>query len=219
MGTDLRDRLDLLPLAARVRLLMDMLDELIEGRDETLRAFRAHADVIPAVAVLIGGVAVIQHGYQRTTKDRDVLLSHRDAPRLADRLMDDPDWERLEIRQYAFRYVPTGVQLDFLVSRDLIQMGRPYFFPEPVDVEQGVGIEGIPVIGFHDLLFLKLLAGRMQDLADIVELCKRNLGQIEPERVLARLHPEDGDLLATFQDLLARAPRELDDERRLGQND
>jgi hypothetical protein len=66
---------------------------------------------------------------------------------------------------------------------------------------------------------MKLLAGRMQDLADIMELCKRHLGDLEPERVVARLEPEDADLRERFLDIWKQAPVELAGEQRLGQQD
>jgi hypothetical protein len=169
--------------------------------------------------LLVGGAAVNLHGYERTTMDRDFLVGYQDARALAERLMDSPDWERLEIREYAFSHLPTGVQVDFLVTRNLITLGRPYCFPDLEQLETAVSIEGVPVIALHDLLFLKLLAGRMQDLADAMELVKRHLHEIEPERVVGRLEPEDSDLRQTFLDLVAKAPIELANERRHGQQD
>ncbi|MEX0586416.1 MAG: hypothetical protein WD176_07220 [Pirellulales bacterium] len=97
-------------------------------------------------------------------------------------------------------------------------MGRPYWFPQPSAVENLPGVEGVPMIGLHDLLFLKLLAGRMKDLADIMELLKRHLDVVNPEAVVARLQPEDNDLRDKFLDILRQAPVELANERRLGQH-
>ncbi len=194
-----------------------MVDDLLSGKDPAIAVLRQHAEVVGARMVLVGGVAVITHGYRRPTKDRDVLVDYRTVSALADRLMDDPDWERLEIRQYAFVHGPTGIPVDFLVSRDLIQLGRPYYFPDVDKVESVGSIEGISVIGLHELLFFKLLAGRMQDLADIMELCKCHLDVIDAERVVGVLEREDDDLRQTFLDLLKKAPIEIANERRLGQ--
>lgn len=106
-----------------------MTREIVSGGDPTLTALKARADIVGAKPVVVGGVAVIHHGYRRTTEDRDVLLHHSEADPLAYDLMDHPDWERLELRQYALLYRPTGVIVDFLVSGYLMQLGRPYFFP------------------------------------------------------------------------------------------
>ncbi|HEX4132205.1 MAG TPA: hypothetical protein VHZ24_19400 [Pirellulales bacterium] len=194
-----------------------MLDDIVAGRDASLEALQIEASAIGVRTVVVGGVAVIRHGYRRTTTDRDVLIDFRDAPRLADRLMESSDWERLEIRQYAFLHKPTNMVVDFLVSGDLVQLGRPYLFPFIDKIETVEPVGGIPVIGLHDLLWLKLLAGRMRDLGDMMELCKLHLGNIEPDRVLASLEPEDDDLRQTMLEIIRKAPIEIANERRLGQ--
>jgi hypothetical protein len=211
--------LDQLPPGAVLQVLLSMVEDITAGKDATLAAFRAHVDAAGARVLLVGGVAVIVHGYRRTTDDRDVLVSHREVQALSERLMNDPDWERLEIRQYAFSYRPTGVHVDFLVSGDLVELGRPYLFPDPYDMESIGGVEGVQAIGLHDLFYLKLLAGRMQDMADIMELCKRHFDVVAPGRVLARLEPHDEDLRNTFLEIVRKAPIELANERRLGQQD
>jgi hypothetical protein len=198
--------------------LTNMTRELVGGDDPTLAALQREATAVGAAPVIVGGVAVIHHGYRRTTEDRDVYLTHQDAERLADHLMEQRDWQRLELRQYAFLFKPTGVIVDFLVAGHLMQLGRPYFFPPMNAVETAGEISELPVIGLHDLIWMKLIAGRMQDLADIMELCKRHLAQIDAERILQPVLPEDNDLRQTLNDILRRAPIELAGERRLGQD-
>ncbi len=202
---------------ARMQGLLAMTDQLAEGVDVTLRAAKAEADKLGAKLVIVGGVAVIWHGYERTTKDRDVLVDCHHAHDLGLHLWDHADWERLELREYAFLYRPTGVQLDFLVGRDLMTLGQPYYFPEPHEVEQVTPIEEIPVIGLHDLLWFKLLAGRLQDVADMMELIKLHLKDIEPDRVLSKLDPLDDERKNKFLEIMTNAPKEIAAERRLGQ--
>src|SRR4029079_7826064 len=125
------------------------VDDIAKGKDATLRVLREEAEKVGVPLVVIGGVAVIRHGYERTTKDRDVLVSYRHAKRFGEHLWDHPDWERLEIREYAFIYRPTGIQVDFLVGRDLMTLGQPYYFPEPDEVEKAMEVENIPVVGLH----------------------------------------------------------------------
>ena len=211
------EQLDLLPIPAVMEVMRKMVNEVIQGHDPTLAALRVYAEAIGAEMVVVGGIAVIVYGYRRPTQDRYVLVDQRHADELAFRLMDDPDWERQEIRQYAFLYRPTGIRVDFLVSGHLASMGRPYVFPRPQTIHVEHTVEGIPVIGLHDLLWMKLLAGRMRDLADLMEICKRHLAEIDPEKVLFRLQPEDDDLRQQFLDILRKAPIELENERRLGQ--
>ena len=205
-----------LSVSGKIKVLHAMVDDLMKGEDETIVALRQQADEVSAKLVLVGGVAVIFHGYERTTKDRDVLVDYRSANDLANRLMDHPDWERLEIRQHAYLYRPTGIPVDFLVSRDLMELGKPYYFPDVDDVEAQGSIGGLPVVGLHSLLFLKLIAGRSQDVADMMALCKCHLDIIQPDQVLSRLEPDD-ELRQTFLDILKKAPLEIAGERRLGQ--
>jgi hypothetical protein len=194
-----------------------MVDDIARGHDATLRMLREEADKLGVSLVAVGGVAVIRHGYERTTTDRDVLVSYKHAKQFGIHLWDHPDWQRLEIREYAFVCRPTGIMVDFLVGRDLITLGHPYYFPEPDEVEQVGTIEGVPVAGLHDLLYFKMLAGRMRDHADAMELVKLHLNEIVPERVLSRLDALDEERKAKFLEILAKAPQEIANERRLGQ--
>lgn len=209
--------LDSSAFVTRMQGLLQMVDDIAQGKDLTLRVLREEAERLGIPLVVIGGVAVIRHGYERTTKDRDLLVSYRHAKKLGEHLWDHPEWERLEIREYAFVYRPTGVQVDFLVGRDLMTLGQPYYFPEPDEVEKTMQVEQIPVVGLHDLLYFKLLAGRMQDLADLMQLVKLHLNEIQPERVLSRLDPLDEERKNRFLEILANAPKEIANERRLGQ--
>ena len=73
------------PWADRLHEILGMMNDLTQGSDEPLRALRQEADAIGAPLLLVGGVAVIRHGYTRTTDDRDALVSHGHAPALAER--------------------------------------------------------------------------------------------------------------------------------------
>src|SRR6218665_2458704 len=100
----------------RLEVLWGMTNDITDGHDKTLRVLREEAESLGIKFLIVGGVAVIRYGYERTTKDRDILVSYRDAKNLAEHLWDHPDWERLEIREYAFVYKPTGMSVDFLVG-------------------------------------------------------------------------------------------------------
>jgi len=201
----------------RIEVLLGMVNEIHHGRDETLRALHDEAVSLGIDIIIVGGIAVIQYGYRRTTDDRDILVSYKNAKRFGEHLWDHPDWERLEIREYAFVYKPTGMSVDFLVGMDLMSLGQPYCFPEPSEVEQGERFEDIPMIGLHDLLFLKVVAGRPKDQVDVMELVKLHLPEIEPERILSKLDSSDDERREFFLKVMRDAPKELEGERRLGQ--
>ena len=203
--------------ATRLHGLLQMVDDIARGQDTTLRMLREEADKLAVNLVAVGGVAVIRHGYERTTTDRDVLVSYKHAKRFGMHLWDHADWERLEIAEYAFVYRPTGIKVDFLVGRDLMTLGQPYYFPEPDEVEKASPIEEIPVVGQHDLLYFNLLAGRLQDLPDMMQLIKLHLNEIVPERILSRLDALDEERKNKFLEIVRDAPKEIANERRLGQ--
>jgi hypothetical protein len=217
MSRTVTNTLSELPFEARLQWYFAMLEEILAGRDVTLAALREQADLDNVRLIIVGGVAVARHGRHRSTTDRDVLVSYRNVNLLADRLMDHPDWERLEIRQYAFLHRPTAMPVDFLVSRDLMQWGRPYYFPELDEVETTAPVADIPVIGLHDLLWMKLMAWRPRDYADAAELCMLHFGEIDPERVLKHLEPEDNDIRERFLDVLKQVPMQIEKERRFNQ--
>ncbi|HEX5759128.1 MAG TPA: hypothetical protein VF121_08035 [Thermoanaerobaculia bacterium] len=116
---------------------------------------------------LVGGVAVVHHGYVRTTRDVDVLLDPEGAARL-DPLLAEHGFERVSANR--LRHRATGVDVDLLVSGE--PMPRPGSPPYP-SPESLPGSPADPeVVGLPGLLQLKLHSARRQDLADVVALLK-----------------------------------------------
>ncbi len=134
--------------------------------------------------LLIGGYAVIFHGYNRTTGDMDIWI--------------DPDEENkskfiaclfeLEYRQEDIDYLRSldftkaqvfsigeePQRVDFLTQVNLLNFKEAYEnkMIAPLD-----GLE-IPYIHFNDLVLMKMNTGRLKDKSDVEELQKiRNLGK------------------------------------------
>jgi len=103
--------------------------------------------------VIVGGLAVQRHGYRRFTEDVDILISRS-------------DYERLENDgkiKFGMLKVKPGIQIDVLwEGRD----GNPH----PDFVRDGNSY--YPTL--EGLIYLKLLARRIKDRADVVELLKTN---------------------------------------------
>jgi hypothetical protein len=160
-------------------------------------------DVIPALgsAVIAGGMAVIHHGYERYTKDIDVLYAAADTQILKrfesafniDRQAAHGGWQYLTHKK-------TGIKLELIPEGGLTTYG---FIPGPRTV--GNEQEFVSLFG---LIWLKLVAGRAQDDADIVVLAKLRLADVAAVR--PRLPPE---LLPRFDELLARAKKELTSDK------
>lgn len=102
---------------------------------------------------IVGGLAVVAHGYARATADVDILVT--DAARVQGRPLGIP----------GVGFERDGVSVDVLFIEP-----HERFLRESI-----LSIEGTPpVIPFPALAYLKLKAGRAKDFADLVELLKAN---------------------------------------------
>lgn len=128
--------------------------------------------------LVIGGYAVSIHGYPRSTKDLDVCIkiSDSNAEKMI-KVMKDFGFGSLNL-----------VKEDFMKNNFITQLGHE---PIRIDIINEVGgvefddawqnrkmidYEGTPVcfIGYNELLKVKALSGRPQDIADINKLKVRN---------------------------------------------
>jgi hypothetical protein len=146
----------------RLRRFARMVEEL-PAVDEVLQPLRAWLAATSARYRIVGGVAVVHHGYARTTQDVDVLVAS-DA------------WAALEREATRFGFTSsgarrfvhdTGVRVDVLVEGEPLPRGDAVY-PSPDELDQ----DG-DVVGLVGLVRLKLTARRHQDLADVVALLKR----------------------------------------------
>jgi predicted nucleotidyltransferase len=123
--------------------------------------------------VLVGGIAVQAHGYIRSTRDVDIVLSTaaRAGGRLAQAL-SALGAEEIGRNARLTRFDTRAGRLDVL---DLEEMaGAPSSFDELRRRALEVDLEGIevPVAGLDDLIRMKRAAGRPQDLIDIGALTR-----------------------------------------------
>jgi hypothetical protein len=147
-------------------------------------------------ALVIGGVAVIHHGYRRYTHDVDVLYSYHDAGILSRLEADFKVVLRAENGWHHLEHRATGVRLELIPEGGLTTYG---FIPAP----QTAGGEN-GVVSLSGLIWLKLVSGRSKDDADVVEVAKVRMAEVEACR--AELPSE---LHERFDELIARAKREL----------
>lgn len=174
------------------------------GDDAVHRSLLRVAERLEGLGVpyaVVGGMAVVTHGYARTTVDVDILLRPDDIARVHGAL------EGLGFRpQFPgsrdLRDTETGVRIEFLSSGGFPGDGRPkpVSFPDPAAA--AVEIDGIRFLALERLIELKLasgmsLAGRLKDLADVQELIRA----LELPRSFAeRLDPS---VRAKFEELRA----------------
>jgi hypothetical protein len=121
-------------------------------------------------------MALVAHGYLRTTVDVDILLN-QDGLKKAHEALEFlgclPAFEGSK----NLRDTQTGVQIEFIITCGYPGDGnpKPVPFPEPGDA--GIEIDGIRYLDLNSLLELKLASGmtnpgRIRDLADVQELIR-----------------------------------------------
>ena len=143
--------------------------------------------------LVVGGLAVLAHGYLRVTRDLDLVIaldgsnpqralelfaSFGYRPNIPVELMDFADPEKRRTWKDE-----KGMQVYQLVSEQLVDCPIDIFVEEPFAftdmyaerVEYELGAETIiPVVGLKHLRAMKEQAGRPRDLLDLAELDQLN---------------------------------------------
>lgn len=131
--------------------------------------------------MLIGGYAVIYHGYARTTADMDIWLAlgNDNKEKLAKALIEfGIDDEGLSIfnsidftkPQNVFYFGKEPRRIDFLTMVSNVNFEDAYKQAGSFTI----GDVKIPVIHYNQLILSKLNSGRLKDKADIEELQRIN---------------------------------------------
>jgi hypothetical protein len=124
--------------------------------------------------LIIGGLAVQEHGYYRVTVDVDLVVPDVfDAVEILTANLSGP-FGRVPGRQDAVRDNRTGALIDFLPAGRVVKAGCQVPLPEPRSVA-----DQPQVVTLEQLISLKLdswassPAHRLRDKADVVELILR----------------------------------------------
>lgn len=137
--------------------------------DEALPAVRALLRDAGVPFKIVGGLAVIHHGYERYTRDVDVLVP-RDGMATVEGFLEAHGFSKVSERR--LRHDATGVFVDMLPEGAQLRGLRPAPpLPSPNDVSGSAS--DAEVVALPALLEFKLDAGRLQDLADVVQLLKK----------------------------------------------
>lgn len=152
---------------------------------EDLIKFMSRHNVDP---VLVGGLAVQHHGYVRLTEDIDILIPRADYDRLVAEGV---------IKFWMLKRFNPNVQVDVLTE------GKDRN-PDP-SVVRDPSSPNLPTL--EGLIYLKLLAGRLKDHADVAELLKVHGFDPEIRQHLTAI-TNDPQLLADYDAIVARASRE-----------
>lgn len=144
--------------------------------------------------VIIGGMAVQELGWERFTKDVDVLVDSGHFSAMMQKLRE----AEFELHATSvLKHKHSGVEVDLLREGTSLK-GSSAPLPHPKEIGPNLGTASLP-----GLIRLKLIARRRQDLADVVALMK--LHQEQRDSVCAAI-PES--LRKEFLDLAEEARRE-----------
>jgi len=133
--------------------------------DQALPAVRQLLAAAKATYRIVGGLAVIHHGYHRATVDIDLLI---DRSTLEELDREALGFVRTSARR--LRHEATGVGVGLLVAGEAMPRSSGHCYPAPASM--AASATAPDVIALPGLLELKLCAGRYQDKADVVELLK-----------------------------------------------
>jgi len=144
---------------------------------ETLRNLARRLDEETIDYALIGGMALVAHGYRRFTEDIDVLMTSDALERFRSRYLGRGYLPAFPGAEKSFKDTETGVRIEVLTSGEFPGDGKPkaVAFPQPSAVR--FEREGLKVIRIEPLIELKLASGlsaphRLKDLADVQDLIR-----------------------------------------------
>lgn len=158
---------------------------------QTLRALAARLQQHGVPYAVADGMALVAHGYDRTTVDIDVLVRPEGLEQVHQQLVGLGYRPAFEGSRKQLRDVERGVRIEFLVSGEFPGDGRPkpVAFPDPATCAIEAG--GVRYVDLKTLLELKLASGltnpgRLKDLADVQELIRARSLTLE---LSDELHP------------------------------
>jgi hypothetical protein len=184
----------ILPNATIVELAREV-DDFVMRRDRVWSTMERISTRLRAEGidhVIVGGMALVLHGYIRVTGDVDLLITPEGLNVIHERLVGRGYRPAFEGSRKKLRDTETGVDVEFITTGEFPGDGKPkpVRFPDPKDV--AVDRDGMSVISLPKLIELKLASGlsaehrRLRDLADVQDLIialklPRELGeQIDP---------------------------------------
>ena len=143
---------------------------------QSLRAIAQRLDDLKIPYCIAGGMALVVHGYDRTTVDIDLVVTEEGLTAIHQNL-DGRGYVRPFSNSKGLRDTATNVRIEFLVTGGFPGDGKPkpVAFPDPA--REGIEVEGIRYLGLPSLIELKLASGmsaphRLKDLADVQELIR-----------------------------------------------
>jgi len=142
---------------------------------ETLRRLAARLSEEGLEYAVIGGMALVAHGYRRFTEDVDILLTPAALKLFKEKFVGLGYVPAFTTASKSFRDTRTGVKVEVMTTGEYPGDGKPkpVVFPDPALAR--TEREGLWVLTLEKLIELKLASGlsaphRLKDLSDVQEL-------------------------------------------------
>jgi hypothetical protein len=126
---------------------------------------------------VVGGMALAAHGYDRFTDDVDLLVTG-ETLKIIHASLEGLGYLPPFAGSKQLRDTECGVRIEFLITGGFPGDGKPkpVAFPDPKS--ETTEMHGMRILRLERIIELKLAsgmtnAGRLKDLADVQELCKR----------------------------------------------
>jgi hypothetical protein len=132
--------------------------------------------------LVIGAIALNQHGYRRFTEDIDLLLTNEGLQKFQEQLIGLGYRPAFEGATRRFRTTEENVPIEIITTGEYPGDGLPKAVQFPSPHESFVVIDGVKTLTLEKLIELKLASGisapdRLKDLADVQEVIKaKSLG-------------------------------------------
>lgn len=150
---------------------------------ETLRRLARQLQDEGMEYALIGGMALVAHGYRRFTEDVDILMTPETLEKFQERFVGRGYVPAFQGKRKVFRDTETDVRIEIVTTGEYPGDGKPKSVAFPNPAHARLAREGIWLITLEKLIELKLASGlsaahRLKDLADVQDLILRlNLPQ------------------------------------------
>ena len=144
----------------------------------TLQRLIAELDGKRLDYAVIGGMALVAHGYRRFTEDVDILMTPDTLRTFRECFVGRGYLPAFNGATKSFRDTQTGVRIEIVTAGEYPGDGKPkpVSFPDPTEAR--FQSEGLWLITLEKLIELKLASGltaphRLRDLSDVQELIVR----------------------------------------------
>lgn len=178
---------------------------------DTIIALKRMAEAEGITIAIIGGAAAAYHGYPRSTKDVDIVVTSPDFQKIM-RVAHDynfysKSYNPSKMCELIYKHnaspdyyeLPNGRTIQGVLIEVLEEgmMGVPS--PQEMGVESGLGFASL-----KSWVGMKLKADRMQDLADVVQVMKKTPVNVQQE-IGEYLYEKGGYLYDSFEYCLKKA--------------